>query len=281
MCPIEQDISAPKFGRRDYVMRWIRDNAVHPAIAGIMRRGAHFARLPFTQPGGRGLNNFHLTTELSKSTLALWNLLTRSHDSNTELFASEFEDVFASGSASLACRAVFMRRGWSSHVWAPQFVEASSFRAGIGICMMVYAIYLQRAYKAGHIDSVLAQTADVANLLLIDTEKKSANARKLRKQDLSKQNSERAKARHAKDPRQRHDKPLVRECWDDWQARKARGEKPCKSKAAFARDMLTKCSYLESEDTIKEWMREWENEKKHHSAAQTGDSAADNNYLAA
>ncbi|MFA7269473.1 MAG: hypothetical protein WC073_09030 [Sterolibacterium sp.] len=56
-----------------------------------------------------------------------------------------------------------------------------------------------------------------------------------------------------RDPKQK-EKLFVRECWQDWQ------KKPdsYKSKAAFAKDMLTKCEHLESQKKIEDWCREWE-----------------------
>lgn len=71
----------------------------------------------------------------------------------------------------------------------------------------------------------------------------------------SKKQSERAKARHAADVKQ-EEKRFVRQCWDDWQKQPER----YKSKAAFARDMITKCAHLESYSVIEGWCREWEAE---------------------
>ena len=60
-----------------------------------------------------------------------------------------------------------------------------------------------------------------------------------------------------RDPKQR-EKTFVRECWDEWQ------ENPgnYKSKAAFARDMLSKCEHLESAKKIEDWCRQWTAEGK-------------------
>jgi hypothetical protein len=73
----------------------------------------------------------------------------------------------------------------------------------------------------------------------------------------SKKQSERARARHAKDPKQK-DKAFVRECWERWQ--ESRGD--YKSKAAFALAMLDKCEHLESPKQIEDWCRAWEKEKR-------------------
>lgn len=56
------------------------------------------------------------------------------------------------------------------------------------------------------------------------------------------------------DPKQK-EKVFVCECWQDWQKNPDR----YKSKAAFARDMLTKCEHLISQKKIEDWCREWEN----------------------
>lgn len=57
----------------------------------------------------------------------------------------------------------------------------------------------------------------------------------------------------ANDPKQ-GEKAFVRECWQAWD------KKPdfYKSKAEFARDMLTKCEHLKSQKKIEDWCREWE-----------------------
>lgn len=65
--------------------------------------------------------------------------------------------------------------------------------------------------------------------------------------------SKRAAAKHAADPRQT-EKLFVRQCWDEWQTDPARYS----TKAAFARDMLEKCTHLCSMKTIEDWCRNWE-----------------------
>ncbi|MFK3738495.1 hypothetical protein [Massilia sp. TN1-12] len=66
-----------------------------------------------------------------------------------------------------------------------------------------------------------------------------------------------AKKRHAQDPKQA-ERRFVFECWCNWR------QKPevYKSKAAFARDMLSKCENLESQKVIEDWCRLWEKENK-------------------
>lgn len=61
-----------------------------------------------------------------------------------------------------------------------------------------------------------------------------------------------AKAKLAIDPKQA-EKILVRECWEEWQKNPAN----YKSKAMFARDMLTKCESLTSQKKIEDWCRQW------------------------
>ena len=56
---------------------------------------------------------------------------------------------------------------------------------------------------------------------------------------------ERARKRHAKDPRQT-DKAKVRECWEAWRGKPSNYP----SKAAFARDMLEKYENLKSQKKI-------------------------------
>lgn len=60
-------------------------------------------------------------------------------------------------------------------------------------------------------------------------------------------------AKVATDPKQQ-DKSLVYSCWQDWQKKLD----SYKSKAEFARDMLTKCEHLTSQKKIEDWCREWE-----------------------
>lgn len=64
-----------------------------------------------------------------------------------------------------------------------------------------------------------------------------------------------AQQRLKNDPRQR-DKQAVRECWELWRSHPNR----YRSKAAFARDMLTKFENLKSQPVIESWCREWESE---------------------
>jgi hypothetical protein len=56
----------------------------------------------------------------------------------------------------------------------------------------------------------------------------------------------------ARDPKQK-EKAFIFACWQKWQ------ESPTTyaSKAAFARDMLTKCEHLTSQKKIEDWCREW------------------------
>ena len=60
-----------------------------------------------------------------------------------------------------------------------------------------------------------------------------------------------------RDPKQR-EKAFVRECWEEWQKNPGN----YKSKAAFARDMLSKCEHLESVKKIEDWCRQWAAEGK-------------------
>lgn len=59
-------------------------------------------------------------------------------------------------------------------------------------------------------------------------------------------------ARHKKDPKAA-EKALIFECWQEWQL----DQKKYCNKAAFARAMLDKCEYLESQKKIEDWCREW------------------------
>lgn len=56
----------------------------------------------------------------------------------------------------------------------------------------------------------------------------------------------------AKDPKQK-EKSFVFECWQDWQ----KNPDSYNGKAAFGRDMLTKCEHLTSQKKIEDWCREW------------------------
>lgn len=62
-----------------------------------------------------------------------------------------------------------------------------------------------------------------------------------------------AAARLANDPKQK-EKSFVYDCWQSWQ----KNPDSYKGKAAFARDMLTKCERLESQKKIEDWCRVWE-----------------------
>lgn len=70
--------------------------------------------------------------------------------------------------------------------------------------------------------------------------------------------SERAKRRHADDPRQEA-KQFVKECWEAWRKNPGQYE----SAAEFARDMLDKFpGTLTSEPVICRWVRGWDRERK-------------------
>jgi hypothetical protein len=76
-------------------------------------------------------------------------------------------------------------------------------------------------------------------------------------------------ARHAKNPRQR-EKSFIRQCWTDWQMK----PDAYASKAAFARDMMSKCEHLTSPKVVEDWCREWDKEK-HHRAGKLSIERAD------
>lgn len=59
-------------------------------------------------------------------------------------------------------------------------------------------------------------------------------------------------AKRDSDPKET-EKAFVKQCWHDWQRDASRYA----SKAAFARDMLTKCEHLTDQRTIEDWCREW------------------------
>ncbi|WP_263770545.1 hypothetical protein [Propionivibrio soli] len=65
-----------------------------------------------------------------------------------------------------------------------------------------------------------------------------------------------ARLRVSLDPKQK-EKALVKECWTAWQEKTA----TYKSKAEFARDMLTKCENLRSQKKIEDWCRQWESNR--------------------
>lgn len=67
-----------------------------------------------------------------------------------------------------------------------------------------------------------------------------------------------ALALHENDPRQR-EKTFVKECWNAWQAH----PENYPGKAAFARDMLSKCESLKSQTVIERWCRAWEKTTTH------------------
>ena len=62
-----------------------------------------------------------------------------------------------------------------------------------------------------------------------------------------------ARERHRHDPKQ-VDKKFVFSCYQEWRAAPSRYE----SKAAFARDMLDKCTHLVSQKKIEDWVRGWD-----------------------
>lgn len=73
-------------------------------------------------------------------------------------------------------------------------------------------------------------------------------------QDARKEMSFRgAMAKLAADPRQ-EEKAFIFKCWQDWQ----KSPDTYASKAAFSRDMMTKCEHLTDVGKIPRWCKEWE-----------------------
>jgi len=104
-------------------------------------------------------------------------------------------------------------------------------------------------YWAGILGTIMASKAanELANALSIDWD--NEHLIKARRQ-LGHAGAIEKKKR---DPKQK-EKKLVYECWTTWQKEPNRYP----SKAAFARDMLTKCEHLTSQKKIEDWCREWE-----------------------
>jgi hypothetical protein len=69
---------------------------------------------------------------------------------------------------------------------------------------------------------------------------------------LKRLNSKGGRSRWENDPKT-IEKRFVEDCWRGWQATPTRYI----SKAAFARDMLEKCSHLTSQKQIDDWCRAW------------------------
>jgi hypothetical protein len=89
----------------------------------------------------------------------------------------------------------------------------------------------------------------LSNLLALDSgDQKLQEARR----DLAYRG---AIARIERDPKQK-EKTFIHECWQRWQ----QSPETYASKAAFARDMLSKCEHLTSQKKIEDWCREWESE---------------------
>lgn len=65
-----------------------------------------------------------------------------------------------------------------------------------------------------------------------------------------------AMVRYSQDGKQK-EKAFIRECWIDW----SKAPNRYASKAAFARDMLTKVEKITSAKKIEDWCREWEKAK--------------------
>lgn len=89
------------------------------------------------------------------------------------------------------------------------------------------------------------------------SERRKATSNRVRNELLRQARSELARMaaseRIKNDPKQR-EKEFVFECWKRWQST----PETYKSKAAFARDMLSKCEHLTSQKKIEDWCRELE-----------------------
>lgn len=66
-----------------------------------------------------------------------------------------------------------------------------------------------------------------------------------------------AKAKLSNDIKQK-EKAFVRDCWENWQ----KSPEKYNGKAAFARDMLTKCEMVRSHAVIARWCTDWERENR-------------------
>jgi len=76
--------------------------------------------------------------------------------------------------------------------------------------------------------------------------------KEIEKEILSKRGREFVQLKLKIDAKQK-EKLFIKDCWNEWQKDGAR----YKSKAAFARDMLSKCEKLTSQKKIEDWCREW------------------------
>ncbi len=101
----------------------------------------------------------------------------------------------------------------------------------------------------GAVASAIAAADSLSDAMTIDS---GNDALKKARSTLAYQG---AMERIKRDPKQK-EKEFVKSCWEDWQKTPSNYE----GKAAFARDMLSKCEQLKSQKKIEDWCRKWEKE---------------------
>ncbi|HDR9236404.1 hypothetical protein [Burkholderia vietnamiensis] len=158
---------------------------IHPVVRNMFKRGFHFAREPFELAKRKGIPCSSISTQVIECAVAMNRLLSTSYDLKYPVFDSPECDLFKTCGVSKAMFSVFMRKGWSTYVWRPELVEFSSFRACIGMAMMIYGLYIQRSMREGSIDLALSQCADAYGLLLLHLEKKTTVKYRQAKEALS------------------------------------------------------------------------------------------------
>jgi hypothetical protein len=117
-------------------------------------------------------------------------------------------------------------------------LEAMKFDSGMAITRAI------SAYKCYSLAQNFSERASIYSIAV------SSVARKARLAGLQ------------NDPKQT-EKKFVRSCWLAWKI----NPKRYRSKAAFARDVLTKCEHLQSAKVIEDWCREWEESEPNASTA--------------
>lgn len=243
------------------IRAWRKHNNSHEVVMQLVRKGAFFAKQGFPSRGYSKENSRSKTIKAAITSLVA--LLNCSYEPKKNIGQCEVMDVFHTGMASKALSSLFFRKGWSSHVWPEHLVEYSSFRSAIGMAMVVYAVYIKDAMARSDYERAMTQCADAFGLLVMDSEKKlsiknKANRTKISEmpaQILSINGKKAVEKKLQNDPKQA-EKAFVKDCWLEWQ----RNADRYNGKAAFARDMLSKCENLISQKKIEDWCRRWEKE---------------------
>ncbi|WP_186209074.1 hypothetical protein [Burkholderia gladioli] len=256
MTGLEENLKLLALSGSSGVTQWIKANKAHGIVARLIRKGRTFMWSPFKEAKKDGVFIADAGDRLMQSFRAILRLMSTSYDLKKELFECDQKDIFYEYDAQRALFAVFMRKGWSNHVWDPEIVGYSSFRAAVGMAITIHALYIHDSMVCGDFDRAVSQCADAHELLMLHMEKKETMRRRQERESIRQIKSKGGRARHKE---KSEDKMRAKEYWERWQ----RDPVLYRSQREFADDMIEKFGVdaggtLTSASTItNKWIPEW------------------------